>query len=76
MHENPLARDWPGAPRCFRESAHAAHLMDQDRDRLTKTAKRLGVRRVVIDQAGRPGQHVDLCGKPYERARGECDGLL
>lgn len=46
------------APACFRRSAQFAHLFDQDHARLLETARRLGVRDI----------HVDLCGKPLERA--------
>ncbi len=64
-------------PAVFRRAASAgrpwAHLFDLDRDRLRRTAWRLGVRRVVL-HGGRRGRpvHVDLCGKPLERAIAEC----
>jgi hypothetical protein len=58
----------PSAPACFKRSKQFAHLIDHDVDRLMATARRLGVRVVKVERGGRPGQHVDLCGKPLERA--------
>jgi len=43
-----------------------AHLFDQDKDRLFKKAKKLGIRRVYIDDEGADGQHLDLCGRPLK----------
>jgi len=37
-------------------------------ERLTATARQLGVRRIVVDQEKTEKQHVDLCGKVLERA--------
>lgn len=56
------------APACFRRTKVWAHLMDADAERLEATARRLGVRRVVVSKRGHEHQHVDLCGKPLERA--------
>jgi hypothetical protein len=42
-------------------------------ERLLKTARRLGVRKPRVDRRGELGQHVDLCGKPLERAMKECE---
>lgn len=50
-----------------------AHLFDQDKARLVKTARKLGVRQIVIDREDRDGQHVDLCGKPLDRALALCE---
>jgi hypothetical protein len=55
--------------RAVREGREIAHLLDQDVSRLGATAARLGVRKIVIERQGTPRQHVDLCGKPLERAR-------
>jgi len=63
--------EWPGAPQCFQRSRTWAHLFDQDVERLRKTARRLGVRKVLIHHEGTPQQHVDLCGKPLDRAQEE-----
>lgn len=59
---------WPGAPKCFKRSRQAAHLIDYNAGRLIATAKRLGVRVIRIGRKGRRGQHIDLCGKPLQRA--------
>lgn len=50
-----------------------AHLFDQDAARLIRTAKELGVRKIVVDRPGEPAQHVDLCGLPLARALAQCD---
>lgn len=63
---------WPGAPACFRKTNTWAHLIDRDTQRLKETARKLGVRRIVISRMGRSGQHVDLCGRPLERAMEQC----
>jgi len=56
-------------PACFRHGGPWAHLLDNDRARLIRTARRLGVRRIVVANEGKAGrQHVDLCGKPLRRA--------
>ena len=64
-------------PACFRRDVNAGkaigHLFDQDRDRLKATARRFGVRVIVIERADKPLQHIDLCGKPMERALAECE---
>jgi hypothetical protein len=56
-------------PNCFRGRKELGHLFDKDADRLRQTARRLGVRVVVIHHAGGVNQHVDLCGGPLERAK-------
>jgi len=50
-----------------------AHLIDNDAVRLEKTARRLGVRVIKIERKGVRGQHIDLCGKPLEKAKSECE---
>ena len=62
---------YPGCPNCFKRSRQAAHLFDYNIGRLIKTARRLGVRVIKIDRKGKRGQHIDLCGKPLQRARFE-----
>ena len=52
----------------FRRYPVIAHLFDQNLDRLILTAKRLGIRVVKVEYPGSHRQHVDLCGKPLERA--------
>lgn len=66
------AKTWPKAPAIFLRNRPWAHLFDHDVERLTATARRLGVRQVYIDRKGERGQHVDLCAKPLERALAEC----
>jgi len=53
-----------------------AHLFDQDKERLIATAKWLGVRVIKVEREGKSLQHIDLCGKPLQRAKVECDVLL
>lgn len=56
------------APQVFRQHFPWAHLIDHDRERLVGTARRLGVRRIVVGRDGGRGQHVDLCAEPLYRA--------
>ena len=71
LHVYPaLAMD---APACFKRSRTWGHLYDYNADRLKTTARKLGVRVIVVHHAGRRDQHIDLCGKPLERAIAECD---
>lgn len=55
-------------PTVFKIHDKWGHLLCRDTDRLIATAKRLGIRMVVISKRGKRGQHVDLCGKPLEKA--------
>ena len=64
---------YPGAPQCFKRVDIAAHLFDQDVERLKETVRKLGVRVIVVSCSGTMNQHVDLCGKPLEKARKMCD---
>jgi hypothetical protein len=43
--------------------------LTKDKTRLIATAKRFGVRVIKVERDGQPGQHIDLCGKPLERAQ-------
>lgn len=56
-------------PSCFKGRREIAHLFDQEKTRLIATAKRFGVRVIKVERDGQPGQHIDLCGKPLERAK-------
>jgi len=84
LHVWQGSADWPEAPRVFREAAARgeqwAHLLDQDADRLRRTARQLGVRRILVSHEGTPRQHIDLCGEPLRRALQLCQpaqlGLL
>jgi len=62
------------APPPFKRTGKWAHLFDQDKERLVKTARQLGVRVVVVDREDTPYQHVDLCGGPLRRAQMQCEG--
>ena len=61
---------WPGydIPGCFKKSESWGHLLCCSLGQLEKTAKRLGISRVVVSKLGKRGQHVDLCGRPLEKA--------
>ena len=61
-------------PQCFRGRRELAHLFDQDRQRLEQTARRLGVRVIKVESPGTPSQHIDLCGRPLERAKALAQG--
>ena len=65
----------PGCPAVFKRGTGIAHLFDQDVDRLVLTAKGLGVRVIKVERAGKEGQHIDLCGKPLDRALDRCNEL-
>lgn len=61
----------PSRIRCFNGVREIGKLFDQDKARLVATAKRLGVRKVVIDREDLPEQHVDLVAGPLRKARTE-----
>lgn len=63
---------FPDAPKCFKSAKEWGHLMHKDADLLERTARALGVKRVVISERGTPYQHVDLCHKPLEKAKALC----
>jgi glycerophosphoryl diester phosphodiesterase len=63
-----IADALPTAPNCFKNQKWNGHLFDQDKERLIKTVKRLGVRVIFVDREDTIGQHIDLCKKPLERA--------
>lgn len=68
------ADTWPGpAPAIFRRYKTWAHLIDDDEERLRRTAKTLGVRKIVVGRRGAHGQHVDLCAGPLQRALALCE---
>lgn len=60
------------APRVFARAIEAGeplgHLFDQDRDRLVATVLGLGVCVIRVERPGMPGQHIDLVGRPLQRA--------
>ena len=69
----------PKAPRCFKEAIargeKIAHLFDLDTERLSKTARALGVRVCFIDGRGTPRQHIDLCGMPLKKALARAEAV-
>ena len=65
LHLHPLTMGHP----LFRRYNEIAHLFDQDVDRLIATARKLGVRVIKVEHKGTHRQHIDLCGRPLERAK-------
>lgn len=65
LHLHTLTHGHP----LFKRYPVIAHLLDQDKTRLIMTAKKLGVRVIEVECEGTIKQHIDLCGKPLERAR-------
>jgi hypothetical protein len=55
-------------PKCFEQSESWGHLFCQKIELLERVARRFGVRNVVVSKIGKLRQHVDLCGKPLEKA--------
>ncbi len=53
----------------FKRYSEVAHLLDMNKERLIETAKKLGVRTIKVEHEGTIKQHIDLCGKPLERAK-------
>lgn len=60
------------SPLCFRRAVskgeYIAHLFDQNVVRLIATARRFGVRVLKLEKRDTGYQHIDLCGKPLQRA--------
>lgn len=56
----------------FSRYSQIAHLFDQNKDRLCKTARDLGVKVIKVERSGTDRQHVDLCGKPLQKALALC----
>jgi hypothetical protein len=76
LHLHRIIVDRQKAPRCFVQAVDRgediAHLFDQNELRLRVTARRLGVRVLVVERRGTPNQHIDLCGGPLKRALALC----
>jgi hypothetical protein len=70
LHLFEFAGIWPGSPVCFKCSRFAAHLIDYDITRLKLTASELGVKKIIVSRVGQRGQHIDLCGRPLQKALG------
>ena len=58
--------------RLFARYPESAHLFDMDKERLIATVKKLGVRVIKVEREGTFRQHIDLCGKPLEKAKSLC----
>jgi len=73
LHRHGIGRRSP-APfaRAVAAGEHIAHLFDWNAVRLEKTARACYVRRVYMQDVGKPSQHVDLCGQALQRARRFC----
>lgn len=54
--------------RMFKRYPLIGHLFDQDEQRLRSLAKKLGVNVIKVEHINTPKQHIDLCGKPFEKA--------
>lgn len=76
LHTHRIIVDRTRAPQCFVRAVDRgediAHLLDQDEARLRETVRKLGVRIVVVEHRGEPGQHVDLCAGPLRKALAMC----
>lgn len=64
---------WPGAPPRFRKHRLWGHLLDQDLDRLIRTAHSIGIPHPTVERPGQAKQHIDLCGEPLDRAIAACE---
>lgn len=76
LHLHKIIRNWSKAPSCFKRAVNKgeniAHLFDQDVERLKATCKSLGVNVILVERAGTPKQHIDLCGAPLRKAIALC----
>jgi hypothetical protein len=70
LHVHSLTAGHP----LFARYPEAGHLMDRDIERLKGLATQLGVRVIKVERVGVRGQHIDLCGRPLERAKALCEG--
>lgn len=70
---SPEWKSRPSVPLVFRRANLWAHLFDQDAERLVTTARQLGVKVIALERRGTRHQHIDLCGKPLERALKLCE---
>lgn len=78
LHTHRFIGDRKKAPRCFVAAVDRgediAHLFDMNEVRLCATARRLGVRVIVVERSGTNRQHIDLCGAPLRKALKEATG--
>ena len=69
----PPENAYSEAPVCFKKTKLWGHLLDNNLARLTATARNLGVKVIKVSKQGQRGQHIDLCGKPLQKAIGEAE---
>ncbi len=78
LHLHRIIVDRSRAPRCFVREVDAGrdicHLLDHNLDRLCKTARRLGVRVILVERGGTDTQHIDICAGPLRKAIAEAKG--
>ncbi len=72
LHLHNIIVDPRKAPRCFVDAIargeNIAHLFCKDVELLIKTARKVGVKVIVVENKGTKRQHIDLCGAPLRRA--------
>lgn len=77
LHLHTIIGNRSKAPECFVRAVdkgeNIAHLFDQDKRRLIATARKLGIRVIMVEREGTPHQHIDLCGAPLKRAVELCE---
>lgn len=60
---------YPNAPGCFRSLPLSMSIRWANSGVLVATARAFGVRAIKVSREGQEGQHIDLCGKPLEKAK-------
>lgn len=77
LHLHTIIVNRDKAPACFVRAVDRgewiAHLFGQNEQELRTAALRLGVNVIVVERRGKPGQHIDLCGRPLRRALDLCE---
>lgn len=77
LHLHRIIVDRDKAPKCFVRAVDKgediAHLFCQSITKLVMTAKRFGVKVIVVERQGTPNQHIDLCGGPLAKAKWEAE---
>lgn len=77
LHCHRIIMDRAKAPGCFKRAVargeDIAHLFDLDKVRLVATARRLGVKVILVEREDSSCQHIDLCGAPLKKAKGLCE---
>lgn len=77
LHTHQIIVNRDEAPRCCVRAVDRgediAHLFDADEERLIATARKLGVRVIVVERRGTHRQHIDLCAGPLKKALAMCE---